>query len=117
MEPSICSSPGTRLLHKGYNRGFSLALVPALLLSLATLLLPKPQSGPGSSRARDFSRVLSSKLVPVPHPWRDALRMSGTKHLSGEGRMLPVQTASAGLNAGQGMDLLPAVATTSREKW
>lgn len=55
----------------------------------------------------------------MPHPWRDALielLMSGSKHLSGGGRMLPVQTASAGLSAGQGMDLLAVVATTSREK-
>lgn len=77
---------------------------------------PKTQSGPGSSRVRDFSQGLSSELVPVPDPCRDALvglQVSGP----GECRMLHVQTGSTGLSAGQGKDLCQGTdPATSREK-
>lgn len=65
---------------------------------------PKTQSGPGGSRVRDFSQVLSSEQVPVPDPCRDALVglwVSGP----GEFRVLPVQTASVGLSVEPGTDL------------
>lgn len=87
--------PGRTLLHKGYDRSFSSRLLLACLLSLTPLVLSaivfQNQSGPRSSRVRDFSPVLSSELVPVPDPCRDALVglwVSGP----GECRMLPVQT-------------------------
>lgn len=65
---------------------------------------PKTQSGPRSSRVRDFSRVLSSEIMPVPDHCRGALAglwVSG----HGECRMLPVTTASTGPSAGQETEL------------